>query len=61
MFDVWPGVGIESVSFTCRPELGSGKPLIPLYLGLQPFLANWKVEDLAGDDVLLGFGTAGSG
>ena len=54
MSDAWPGVGIESVPFICRPELGSGKPVIPLFQGLESFLANWKVEDLEGDDVLLG-------
>ena len=37
-------MGIESVSFTCRPELGNGKPFLPLYLGREPLHAGWKVE-----------------
>ena len=40
----WRSMGIESVSFTCRPELGNGKPFLPLYLGREPLHAGWKVE-----------------
>ena len=50
----WRSMGIESVSFTCRPELGNGKPFIPLYLGREPLHAGWKVESLAGGDDLPG-------
>ena len=45
-------MGIENVSFTCRPELG--KPFIPLYLGREPLHAGWKVGSLVGGDDLLG-------